>query len=368
MARFAVPLFDLRAAHRELGAALDAVWARLRDTAAHTLGPEVEAFETDFARYCGTRHGIGVACGLDALALILRAAAIGPGDEVILPVHGFVAPWLAVAQCGATPVGVDCEPDGFNLDPVAVEAAVTPATRAILAVHLYGHPAAMAPLRAIAARHDLRLIEDAAQAHGARWRGRPAGSLGDAAAFSFFPSKNLGALGDGGAVTTSDDAIADHVRRARHYGQGARYVHVADGRNSRLDPLQAAILRVKLDALDTWQARRRAVAQRYLREIAHPDIVLPRVADGVDPAWHLFVVRARDRAGVQRRLADAAVESVVHYPIPCHRQPVFATLPHRVHGSARADRLADEVLSLPIGPHLGGAQIDRVIDAVNRRG
>ncbi len=360
-----IPLLDLAAGHRELAAQLNGVWSRLLGAPSHTLGPDVEAFESAFAGYCGVNHCIGVACGLDALNLILRAAGVGPEDEVILPTHTYIAPWLAVSHCGAIPVGVDCEADGFNIDPEAAAAAITPATRAIIAVHLYGQPANMDALADLAKAHSILLIEDAAQSHGASWRGRRTGSLGDAAAFSFFPSKNLGALGDGGAVCTNNASLAEAIRLLRNYGQRSRYDHAGDGYNSRLDPLQAAILTTKLEVLDSWQQRRAALAATYNGAISHPGVVLPSPDPRGEHAWHLFVVRAANREALRQRLAEDGIETVVHYPLPSHRQPVYRDLPMRVHPTPHADRLCSEVLSLPMGPHVTSDDARRVIAAVN---
>jgi dTDP-4-amino-4,6-dideoxygalactose transaminase len=255
-----VPFLDLKAAHAELRAELDAAYARVMDSGWFVLGDELAAFEAEFAAYCGARHCVGVGNGLDALHLILRAMQIGPGDEVIVPANTYIATWLAVSYAGAAPVPVEPDPRTFNLDPARVEAAVTPRTKAVMPVHLYGQPADVDAVREVAARHGLRVIEDAAQAQGARYRGRAAGSLADAAGFSFYPGKNLGAAGDAGAVTTDDDALAAELRRLRNYGSPAKYQHDVKGFNSRLDELQAAVLRVKLRRLDEWNARRAAVA------------------------------------------------------------------------------------------------------------
>ncbi len=272
-----VPFLDLSRTHDTIRADLDATWHRILDRSRYILGEEVEAFETEFARYCGAEHAIGVANGLDALHLILRANDVGPGDEVLVPSNTFIATWLAVSQVGATPVAVEPDPATYNMDPAAAARAINGRTKAIIPVHLYGQPADMAALRDLARRHGLLCIEDAAQAHGSTFDGRPAGSLGDAAAFSFYPGKNLGALGDGGAITTSDSAMAHRMRELANYGSSEKYVHRQRGLNSRLDELQAALLRVKLRHLDAWNARRRAIAGTYRDSLEGCGLALPHV-------------------------------------------------------------------------------------------
>ncbi|MFO1216876.1 MAG: DegT/DnrJ/EryC1/StrS family aminotransferase [Burkholderiaceae bacterium] len=361
-----IRFLDLQRIHAGQRAALLAACERVIDGGQYVLGPEVEAFEAEFAAYCGVRHCIGVANGLDALELALRAWGIGPGDEVIVPSWTFIATWLAVSAVGATPVPVEPADGSFLIDPLRVEAAITPATRAIIAVHLYGAPADMAALAALARRHRLHLLEDAAQAHGARCGGRRAGALGDAAAFSFYPGKNLGALGDGGALTCDDDAFAQRVRRLRNYGSARKYVHEVAGRNSRLDELQAAVLRVKLARLDRENAHRRELAQAYQDGLgvglAGCALTLPAELPGRESVWHLYVVRTPQRDALQRALAAQGVETGIHYPVACHRQGAYAgrswtALP-------RAEQLAAEVLSLPMGPHLSTADVRQVCAVV----
>jgi dTDP-4-amino-4,6-dideoxygalactose transaminase len=360
----AVPFLDLRAAHHELEAELDAAAQRVLRSGRYLLGPELEGFEEEFAGYCGARYCVGVANGLDALHLTLRALDIGPGDEVIVPAHTFIATWLTVSYAGATPVAVDVDPFTYNLDAAAVEAAVTARTRAIVPVHLYGQPAEMDAIGDVARRHGLALIEDAAQAHGARYRGRPAGSLGDAAAFSFYPGKNLGAFGDGGAVTTDSRMVYERVRRLRNYGAEVKYRHEEPGFNSRLSDLQAAFLRVKLRRLDDWNGRRRRVAAAYLAGLEGTGIGLPRVAELAVPVWHLFVVRGVERDELRRQLAERGVETLIHYPVPPHLQPAYRTAGHGEGDFPVAERLAREVLSLPMGPHLDDTGIEAVVAAV----
>jgi dTDP-3-amino-3,4,6-trideoxy-alpha-D-glucose transaminase len=360
-----VPFLDLDAGYRELAPDLGAAQRRVMESGRYVLGPEVEKFEREFAAYCGVAECVTVASGLDALTLALRALGVRRDDEVIVPAHTFIATWLAVSALGARPVPVDCLAATGNLDVAALERAIGPRTRAIVPVHLYGQPADMDALGELAAHHHIPLLEDAAQAHGATVGRRRAGSLGHAAAFSFYPGKNLGAFGDGGAVTTDDAALAETLRALRNYGSQEKYVHTIQGSNSRLDEIQAACLRVKLGRLDAWNARRREVAARYLAEIvARPELALPEVAPGREPVWHLFVVRTPQRDALQAHLAARGIETLVHYPTPPHRAGAYA---HERDWPALpvAEELADTVLSLPIGPHMSAPDADRVIAAVN---
>ncbi|GAB3433999.1 DegT/DnrJ/EryC1/StrS family aminotransferase [Actinophytocola sediminis] len=359
-----VPFLDLRGPYQELRAELDAASQRVFESGWYLLGPECEAFEAEFAAYCGGRHCVSVGSGLDAIELIVRALGIGPGDEVIVPSNTYIATWLGVTAAGATPVPVEPDPSTFNLDPARIEAAITHRTRAILAVHLYGRPADLDAIEVVANQFDLAVIEDAAQAHGARYRGQRIGAR-RAAAFSFYPGKNLGAFGDGGAVVTNDQEIADQVRLLRNYGSRVKYHNEVKGTNSRLDELQAAMLRVKLSHLDTWNARRAAVAKRYQTELAGLDgLVLPAVAPDHEPAWHLFVVRDQRRAELQERLTSAGIGTLIHYPVPPHRSPAYADAALTEGSLPIAEQLAGEVLSLPIGPHLPDDQVSEVIAAV----
>lgn len=359
-----VAFLDLSSAYSELRQEIDEAVLRVLASGHYILGPEVEAFEQEYAAYCGARHCVGVANGLDALHLALRALDVGAGDEVIVPSNTYIATWLAVSQCGATPVPVEPDPATHNLDPARIEATITPRTKVILPVHLYGQPADLDPILAIARKHGLRVLEDAAQAHGARYKGQRIGAHGDAVAWSFYPGKNLGALGDAGAVTTNDEAVADRLRVLRNYGSRVKYVNEVQGWNSRLDPLQAAILRVKLAHLDAWNARRAEIAALYLRELADCGVVLPQVPDWAQPVWHLFVIRHPQRDALQQRLAQAGIQTLIHYPIPPHRQQAYAALGLGEGALPIAERLANEVLSLPIGPHLPIAQAAQVVAAV----
>lgn len=353
-----IPFLDVGAAYRELKPEIDAAIARVLDSGWYILGPEVDAFETEYAAYCEAEHAIGVANGLDALHLALLAMGVGPGDEVIVPSNTYIATWLAVSQCGATPVPVEPVEATYNIDPARIEAAITPATRVILPVHLYGQPADLDPILAIARKHGLRVLEDAAQAHGARYKGRRVGAHGDAVAWSFYPGKNLGALGDGGAVTTNDPELADRIRVLRNYGSRVKYVNEVKGFNSRLDPIQAAVLRVKLRVLDEWNARRRGIAQRYREGLAGSGLVLPQVPEWAEPVWHLFVVRHPERDALVKRLNEAGVGTLIHYPVPPHLQAAYAETGFGVGAFPVAERMAGEVVSLPMGGQMAAEDVD----------
>ncbi|MEC5388198.1 DegT/DnrJ/EryC1/StrS family aminotransferase [Uliginosibacterium sp. H3] len=360
-----VPFLDLSAMHAACGEELQATFARVLSKGHFVLGEEVEAFEHEFAAYCGASRCIGVGNGLDAIHLILRAMKIGPGDEVIVPAHTFIATWLAVTQSGATPVPVEPQPGGYNIDPQQIEAAITPRTRAIIAVHLYGEPADMDALRSIADQHGLRLIEDAAQAHGARYKGRRTGGLGDAAAFSFYPTKNLGALGDGGAVTTNDPAIAEGIRLLRNYGSRVKYQHDIAGYNTRLDEVHAALLRVKLHRLDEFNSSRRLVARQYLDGLSDiAGLQLPHPAPHTEPVWHLFVIRTAQREQLAKALTERGIATMVHYPVPCHEQGAYrgGNFPPLQATSA----LSKEILSLPMWPGLDPAPVIAAIREILR--
>ena len=357
-----VPFLDLLATYAELSAELDAATARVLGGGWYVLGAEVEAFEARWAGYTGTAHCVGVASGLDALHLSLVAMGIGEGDEVIVPSNTYIATWLAVSMAGARPVPVEPDPVTANIDPDRIEAAVTPRTRAILPVHLHGLAAEMHGVRVVAARHGLRVLEDAAQAHGARHRGVPVGGLGDAAAWSFYPSKNLGAFGDGGAVTTDDAGLAERLRSLRNYGSRVRYVNDERGFNSRLDELQAAMLSEKLAVLDEWNARRAALARLYRTRLAGAPLTLP--ADDPGHVWHVFAVRTPLRDALAAHLAGHGIGTLVHYPVPPHLQDAYRDLGMGPGDLPIAESIARETLSLPMGPHLSPEDAHRVIDAV----
>lgn len=359
-----VPFLDLSAAYGELQSEIEsAVLASMR-TGWYILGPEVEAFEADFAAYCEAAHCVGVANGLDALHLVLRAMDVGPGDEVIVPSNTYIATWLAVSQCGATPVPVEPLESTFNIDPDRIEAAITPRTKVILPVHLYGQPADLDPILAIARRQKLKVLEDGAQAHGARYKGKRIGGHGDAVAWSFYPGKNLGALGDGGAVTTNDPELSDRIKVLRNYGSRVKYVNDEQGYNSRLDPIQAAILSVKLKHLDKWNARRAEIADHYQTVLAGTEMVLPTVPEWAEPAWHLYVVRTRQRQALQNYLTKRGIGSLIHYPIPPHLQQAYSSLGYIRGDFPIAEAMADKVLSLPIGPQLAVEDYGQLIAAL----
>ena len=361
-----ISFLDLKAPYLELKEEIGAAIERVVSSGWYILGPEVDAFESEYAAYCDASHCVGLANGLDALHLALRALDVGPGDEVIVPSNTYIATWLAVSQCGATPVPVEPVEATYNLDPALIEAAITPRTKVILPVHLYGQPADMDPILAIARKHGLRVLEDGAQAHGARYKGKRLGGHGDVVAWSFYPGKNLGALGDGGAITTNDPELADRIRVLRNYGSRVKYVNEVQGYNSRLDPIQAAVLRVKLKYLDEWNARRAALARVYCEGLAGSGLVLPQVQEWADPAWHLFVVRHPQRDALHKHLADAGIGSLIHYPIPPHQQQAYAEAGFPAPAFPLASRMADEVLSLPMGPQLRVEQAEVVVAAVKR--
>lgn len=355
-----VPFLELKPTYLELKPELDAAYHRVMDSGWYLLGGELEAFEAEFATYCEADHCIGVANGLDALHLIVRAYGIGPGDEVIVPSNTFIATWLAVSYAGATPVPVEPDPATHNLDPALIEAAITPRTRAIMPVHLYGQPADMDPINEIARNHGLKVIEDSAQAQGARYHGRRTGTLGDAAGHSFYPGKNLGAFADAGAVTTNDPELADRVRTLRNYGSKQKYHYEVQGINSRLDELQAAFLRVKLRYLDAWNQRRSEIAQKYQAGLSATSCQLPTIPAWASSAWHLFVIRHPQRDALQASLAAAGIGTMIHYPVPPHRSQAYPGSWHL----PLADELAATVLSLPMGPHLTAEQVTAVIAAI----
>ena len=348
-----VPFLDVQAAFQELSQEVSAATQRVLESGWYIGGPEVEAFEREWATYCETAHAVGTGNGLDALVLALRACGIGAGDAVIVPSHTYVATWLAVSAVGATIQPVEPDPATFNIDPDRIEAAITSETRAIIPVHLYGQPTDLDPILSIARRYGLRVIEDAAQSHGARYRASRLGGHGDVACWSFYPGKNLGALGDGGAITTNDPDIADTVRRLGNYGSSQKYIHAERGVNSRLDPIQAAALRVKLKSLDIWNDRRKALATFYanaLQDVGH--LILPSVEQSSDPVWHLYVIRSNQRDGLQKRLEDAGIGTLIHYPVSPHMQEAYADLGFSPDDFPLAKELSETVLSLPMGPHV----------------
>ena len=361
-----IAFVDLHAQHQPLRAALDRAIGEVVASGQFILGPQVAAFEQRFAAYCGVRHAIGVGNGMDALRLALMALDVRGGDEVILPANTYVATALAVSAVGAVPVLVDCDPRTYNLDPRGLERAVTPRTRVIMPVHLTGQAVDMDAVMAVAERRGLHVIEDAAQAHGAAWRGRRCGSIGAVGCFSFYPSKNLGAFGDAGMAVTNDDALARRLAQLRNYGQSQKYDHVAAGLNSRLDSLQAAVLAVKLPHLDRWNEARVSRAARYraaLRGVG--DLRLQEIAPGATSVYHLFVVETEHRDRLRRHLADAGIDTGVHYPVPIHLQPAYAA-GYRQGQFPHTEALARRSLSLPMFPELRDDQVDAVAAAIRR--
>lgn len=361
-----VPFLNFEASYVELKEELDAAYQRVMKGGWYILGREVEAFEAEFAAYCETKYCIGVGNGLDALHLILKAMNIGTGDEVIVPANTYIATWLAVSYAGATPVPVEPDERTYNINPQLIEAAITERTKAILVVHLYGQPADMDAINTIAQRHNLKVIEDAAQAHGARFKERRVGSLGDAAGFSFYPTKNLGAIGDGGAVTTNDVDLADKVRLLRNYGSRVKYENEIQGYNSRLDELQAAFLRVKLTKLDEWNSRRVYIAEQYLQRLVKTaNLTLPFVPNWAESVWHLFVVRHPKRHSLEQHLRQADIGTLIHYPIPPHLSGAYIGSGWHEGSFAIAEQLAKEVLSLPLHPHLTEEQVSIIVSYFN---
>lgn len=358
-----IPFLDLKATYVELKDELDGAYRRVMNSGWYILGEEVESFEREFAEYCQTKHCVGVSNGLEALHLILRSYEIGEGDEVIVPSNTYIATWLAVSYAGATPVPVEPNAQTCNIAPENIEAAITEKTKAIMPVHLYGQPADMTAINRIAQKYDLKVIEDAAQAQGARCGNKLTGSLGDAAGFSFYPGKNLGAYGDAGAVTTDDDELAENVRSLRNYGSKTKYYNEVKGYNSRLDPLQAAFLRVKLKRLERWNKIRAELAAGYLEGLSEvSELTLPSAPEWAEPAWHLFVVRHEKRNELRKFLENSDIGIVIHYPIPPHLSEAYTEM--KKSSFPIAEKIAQTVLSLPIGPHLTANQQERVIDCV----
>lgn len=363
-----VPQADPRAGYLSRRHEIDAAIARVLEGGAYILGPEVAAFETEFAAFIGAAHAVGVASGTDALVLGLKALGLAPGDIVATVSHTATATVAAVELAGAQALLIDVEPDGFTMDPLALEAALAASPRqvkAVVPVHLYGEPAAIDDISAIAGRHGARVLEDASQAHGAALHGRRVGGFGDAAAFSLYPTKNLGGVGDGGVLTTNDNVVADRLRSLRQYGWARRHISETPGMNSRLDELQAAILRVKLARLDEDNARRRAIAEAYDEGLKGLDLVRPSPRPGSTHVYHQYVVRVRERERVQAGLAASGVGAAIHYPLPVHRQPAYeGRLAIGPTGLGQTERLASQILSLPMFPELKDEDVRRVIQAL----
>ena len=359
-----VPFLDMRFPYVELKTELDQVYQRVMESGRYILGDEVEKFEHEYAAYCGVNHCIGVGNGLEALHLVLRAWGIGEGDEVIVPSNTFIATWLAVTYAGARPVPVEPDINTYNINSDMIESAITPRTKAIIPVHLYGQPANMLAINEVAHRFGLKVLEDAAQAHGAKCYGKVVGGLGDAAGFSFYPGKNLGSMGDGGAITTNDADVAAKLRELRSYGSHIKYHHNTCGFNSRLDELQAAFLRVKLQYLNDWNARRRERANSYLSELKNMNLILPFVPDWAEAVWHLFVVRVKERKKFQDYLSENGIGTLIHYPIPPHLSGAYKNNGWNIGQFPIAENLAQEIISLPMGPHLTNEEINFVAHIV----
>lgn len=359
-----VPFLDLGASYLELKPEIDAAIQRVLSSGWYILGPEVEAFEAEWANYCEAKYAVGLANGLDALILALRALGVGKGDEVIVPSNTYIATWLAVSAVGATPVPVEPDPATYNIDSSRIEAAITKKTKVLLPVHLYGQPVDLDPILALARKYNLFVVEDAAQAHGARYKGKRIGAHGDVVCWSFYPGKNLGALGDAGGITTNNPELADKIRVLRNYGSRVKYVNEVQGVNSRLDPIQAAVLRTKLNYLDEWTERRKAIASTYLSNLQGTDLVLPFVPDWADPVWHLFVLRSSNRNQLQSMLIEAGIGTLIHYPIPPHMQAAYIEFGNQAEFLPIAKILADQILSLPIGPNQSIEQTQRVLHSI----
>ena len=359
-----VRFLDLQTPHIELKDEIHSAVNRVLQSGQYIGGPEVERFESEFAQYCRAEHCVGVASGLDALTLSLRALELGAGDEVIVPSNTYIATWLAVSAVGATPVPVEPDPQTYNIDPTRIEAAISSRTKAILPVHLYGQPADLDPIVKLAHEHDIAVVEDAAQAHGAAYKGERVGAHGDIVCWSFYPGKNLGALGDAGAITTNRAELAERVRMLGNYGSRKKYVNEVKGMNSRLDPIHAAILSVKLAHLKDWTERRREIATAYTEVLQDSGLTLPYVPDWADPVWHLYVVLCPDREALQSRLNGAGIGTLIHYPIPPHMQAAYAELEFKANDLPLARKMADQLLSLPIGPHLPNEAVRHIIRTI----
>ncbi|MGB0383226.1 MAG: DegT/DnrJ/EryC1/StrS family aminotransferase [Ardenticatenaceae bacterium] len=359
-----IPLVDLKAQYAAIQSEIDSAIKQVIENTAFILGPEVKAFEEEFATFCEAKHAIGISSGTDALQLALLACGVEAGDEVITTPHTFIATAEAISMCGARPVFVDIDPLTCNIDPSKIEERITQKTKLILPVHLYGQPADMDPILDIAQRHNLRVIEDAAQAHGARYKGQRVGTLADAACFSFYPGKNLGAYGDAGALVTNDDKIAERVLLLRNHGRREKYEHLIKGFGHRIDALQAAILRVKLSHLEAWNNQRRELAALYTSLLDDSLVTTPYVPAWAEPVWHLYVVRVQGRDRVKARLKEAGIATGVHYPIPLHLQPAYQDLGYKVGDFPHAEQAAREVLSLPLYAELTSQNLQRVVECL----
>ena len=361
-----IPFLDMKAPYQELKSELDAAYHRVMESGWYILGAEVDAFEHDFAEYCGVKHCVSVGNGLEALHLILRAYGIGKGDEVIVPANTYIATWLAVSYSGAQPIPIEPDRNTYNIDPEHIERKITKKTKAILPTHLYGQSADMDIINSIAEEYGLIVVDDAAQAHGAKYRGNRVGSLSHATGWSFYPGKNLGAFGDAGAITTNNDTIAERVRTLRNYGSKVKYFNEVQGFNSRLDPLQAAFLRVKLKYLDEWNTRRLQIAKYYLSALSEiPEITRPYVPGWAEPSWHLFVIQHKKRETFLQYLRDMGVQTLIHYPVPPHLQSAYNEMNLSIGTFPITEEIHRKIVSLPMGPHLTSAEAQKVVEVIH---
>lgn len=359
-----IPFLNLKSAYDEQKEEIDRAIIEVIEAGSFILGEQVDLFEKEYAKFCEAKNCVGVGNGLDALILSLLACGVGPGDEVIVPSNTYIATWLAVSHCGAVPVAVEPHKDTFNINSSLITEAITNKTKAIIPVHLYGQPADLNPIIDIAKKHNLKVIEDAAQAHGASYKNKRIGAHGDLVAWSFYPGKNLGALGDGGAVTTDNDELAKHIKCLRNYGSEIKYHHRLRGFNSRLDEIQASILRIKLKKLSEWNKRRAQIASLYLNKLSSADIQLPYIPDWLDPVWHLFVVKSKNRDELQRVLARQGISTLIHYPVSPHLQQAYADQAYKSSNLSQTEIMQKEILSIPIGPHLTQSQAEEVARAI----
>lgn len=362
-----IPFLNLKDINLSLKNELQKKFLQVLDSGYYILGEEVQNFEREFAEYCGTKYCVGVGNCLEALHLILEAYGIGEGDEVIVPSNTYIATWLAISMVGARIVPVEPDLATYNLDPKLIEQKITKNTKAILVVHLYGQTADMDPINALAEKYNLKVIEDSAQAHGASYKGRKAGSLGHASAFSFYPGKNLGALGDGGAVTSNDSELIEKIRMLRNYGSKIKYYNEVKGYNSRLDELQAAFLREKLKVLDSQNSERKKIAQIYLKRLnGKENIILPRVLETSDPVWHLFVIRTKNRQKFAEHLKNSRIETLIHYPVAPHLQKAYASLEFKKGTFPISEKIHEEVISIPMWPGMNDETLNTIVECILR--
>lgn len=360
-----INFLDMKPMHDKIKNEIMEAIERVYDSGWYILGKEVELFEEEFAKYSGTKYCVGVGSGLGALELILKGYDIGEGDEVIIPANTFIATALAVSYAGATPVLVDVDEKTYNINPELIESAITDKTKAIMPVHLYGHPCDMDPIVEIAKKHNLKVIEDSSQAQGALYKGRMVGSLGDASGMSLFPVKNMGALGDAGVVTTDDKELADKIKILRNYGSSKKYYNEYKGYNCKLDEIQAAILRVKLKYIDEWNEYRQNIASEYLKNIKNDKIMLPSILEGANHVWHRFVIRTKDRDGLQKYLEEHGIQAMPHYPVPIHKQEAYTELSYLIGTLPVTEHISDEILSLPLYQYMNEDDVNKVINKLN---